>query len=497
MADKEASKGKNKESKPSAAAGGLDVSNLHPNDIAVLKALGKKEENLKDLAARLKMNYDAVMRSALTLRDEKLADVKESKKEIPILTDEGKRFLKEKFPEQRLVEKGEQKIEKLSEEEKKIGLPWALRNKWIKVNVGRVAIQNLPQSYELYEGLKSANEGKQVDKKIIDALKDRGSIEIKSDKTFFASATDEGLQAGKNAELSKGEANELTTEIIVSGKWKDIKFRKYNVEAPVEKPLHGSMHPLQAYIEKIKRIFLNMGFEEMEGPEIESSFWNFDALFQPQDHPSRELHDTFYLSKPGYLYYPKEVAEKVREAHEKGWKYQWNPDVAEQPVLRTHTTGVSARTLADIGTSKKQPGKYFSIGRVYRNEATDYKHLAEFYQVEGIVVWENANFVNLQGCLKEFYRQLGFNKIKFVPHYFPYTEPSMEIHVYYEQRKEWIELGGSGIFRPEVSIPLWGKYPVLAWGLGIERLPMLKYDICDIRTFYQNDLSWLRETKIE
>jgi phenylalanyl-tRNA synthetase alpha chain len=134
---------------------------------------------------------------------------------------------------------------------------------------------------------------------------------------------------------------------------------------------------------------------------------------------------------------------------------------------------------------------------VYRNEATDYKHLAEFYQVEGIVVWENASFVNLQGCLKEFYKQLGFNKIKFVPHYFPYTEPSMEIHVYHEQRKEWIELGGSGIFRPEVSIPLWGKYPVLAWGLGIERLPLLKYDIKDIRTFYQNDLKWLRETKTD
>ena len=497
MADYRKGKVAVKETKEQEAKLGIDISNFHPNDIAVLKSLGKTEVNLKDLAAKLKMNYDAVMRSAFTLRDMKFVNITESKKEMPVLTSEGQKFLKEKFPEQRLIEKGEQKIEKIGEEEKRIGLPWALRNKWVKVQAGKITIEKTPESYELYEGLKIIGQGKIPDKKIIDILKDRGSIEIKADKTFIVSCTEEGLQAGKAAELNKGEINELTSEMIANGKWKELKFRKYNVEAPVGKPTHGNMHPLQAYIEKIKRIFLNMGFDEMEGPEIESSFWNFDALFQPQDHPSRELHDTFYLSKPGYLYYPKEVAEKVKAAHEKGWKYSWNPEIAEQPVLRTHTTGVSARTLAEIGESKRIPGKYFSIGRVYRNEATDYKHLAEFYQVEGIVVWENASFVNLQGCLKEFYKQLGFNKIKFVPHYFPYTEPSMEIHVYHEQRKEWIELGGSGIFRPEVSIPLWGKYPVLAWGLGIERLPLLKYDIKDIRTFYQNDLNWLREIKID
>jgi len=490
-------KGKPAEIKPEKKETVIDISKLHPNDVAVLKSLSNKEENLKDLANKLKLSYDAAMRSAFTLKEMKLADTKESKKETPTLTLEGKRFLKERFPEQRIVERGEQKIEKLNEEEKKVGVPWAIKNKWIKIKVGRITVEKTPEIYDLYEGLKAINEGKQVDKKIIDILKERGSVEIKQEKTFFVSATDEGLKTGKEAEARKGELNEFTPEMIVSGKWKEAKFRKYNVEAPVEKPLHGSAHPLQVYIEKIKRIFLNMGFEEMEGPEIESSFWNFDALFQPQDHPARELADTFYLSKPGYMYYPKEVAEKVREAHEKGWKYSWNPGVAEQPVLRTHTTCVSARTLAEIGESKKKPGKYFSIGRVYRNEATDYKHLAEFTQVEGIVVWENANFVNLQGCLKEFYNQLGFKKIKFVPHYFPYTEPSMEIHVYDEQRKEWIELGGSGIFRPEVSIPLWGKYPVLAWGLSVERLPLLKYSLKDIRTFYQNDLNWLRELKTE
>ena len=239
-----------------------------------------------------------------------------------------------------------------------------------------------------------------------------------------------------------------------------------------------------------------MGFEEMSGPEIESAFWNFDALFQPQDHPARDIVDTFYLSDPKYLEVPSDAIEKVRESHEKNLKYKWNEEIAKAAIFRSHTTSVSARTLYEIGKNQKKPGKYFCIGRVYRNEAIDFSHLPEFHQVEGIVVWEGANFRHLLGFLKEFYRKLGFRKIKFIPHHFPYTEPSLEIHVYFEQKKKWFELGGAGIFRPELSIPLWGKYPVLAWGLSLERPMMLLYDIYDIRTFYTNDFSWIEKMKM-
>jgi phenylalanyl-tRNA synthetase alpha chain len=192
----------------------------------------------------------------------------------------------------------------------------------------------------------------------------------------------------------------------------------------------------------------------------------------------------------------EELERRVAKAHQKGWRYSWSREVAQQPVLRTHTTALSARYVAETGMEKrKAPAKYFSIGRVYRNEATDYKHLAEFHQMEGIIVDEDATFRDLLGMLKEFYRKLGFEKIRFRPSFFPYTEPSLEVEVFYEPKGVWMELGGAGIFRPEVCLPLWGKYPVLAWGLSLERPLMLMMGIEDIRTFYRNDLGWLRGSR--
>jgi phenylalanyl-tRNA synthetase alpha chain len=191
----------------------------------------------------------------------------------------------------------------------------------------------------------------------------------------------------------------------------------------------------------------------------------------------------------------KDLIGRVKEAHEKGWRYSWNPKEASKSVLRTHTTCLSARYLAAM--KDKKPKKYFSIGKVFRNEATDYKHLAEFHQVEGIIAWENATFTDLLGVLKVVYRKLGFENIRFRPSFFPYTEPSLEIEVYYEEKKQWLELGGAGIFRPEVSIPLAGVYPVLAWGLSLERPLMLSLELDDIRTFYKNDVDFLTSSRLE
>jgi phenylalanyl-tRNA synthetase alpha chain len=233
----------------------------------------------------------------------------------------------------------------------------------------------------------------------------------------------------------------------------------------------------------------------MEGSLIESSFWNFDALFQPQDHPARELADTFYLKSKAPLPADKRLIQRVKKAHEEGWLYPWDPKEASRAVLRTHTTALSARYVAS--TKDRKPRKYFAIGRVFRNEATDYKHLAEFHQVEGIIVWEGAKFTDLLGILKEFYSKLGFEKIRFRPSFFPYTEPSLEIEVYFEKRKQWMELGGAGIFRPEVSMPLAGVYPVLAWGLSLERPLMLSMGIEDIRTPYKNDLEFLKSARVQ
>jgi phenylalanyl-tRNA synthetase alpha chain len=464
---------------------------LGENDRALLTSLTKEKKELFQLG----LQRDAALRSAAILEKYSLARVEKVEDERYVLTDEGKGYLKELLPEQRVVR--EAKVESLSELEKKVGIPWAIKNGWIEIKSGKI-FPKVPQEkvrdYPLYLLLKRINTGAAAHEGELEILLKRGLAEKKLEKKFFISATDLGelakVQLGQIPEMQ----TELTREIILSGK--EFLFKPYDVEAPVEKPARGKLHPITLFIQKIKRIFLSMGFEEMSGPEIESTFWNFDALFQPQDHPARDVVDTFYLSDPRYLEVPDDVMQKVKESHEKNLKYMWDAESAKVAILRSHTTSVSARTLYAIGKAQKKPGKYFCIGRVYRNEAIDFSHLPEFHQVEGIVVWEGANFRHLLGLLKEFYRKLGFKKIKFVPHHFPYTEPSLEIHVYFEQKKKWFELGGAGIFRPELTIPLWGKYPVLAWGLSLERPMMALYDIQDIRTFYTNDLSWIEKTKM-
>jgi len=282
----------------------------------------------------------------------------------------------------------------------------------------------------------------------------------------------------------------ITREHLLSGSWKKHSLRPYELSTPAQPALLPRRHPIARAARRIRSIFLSMGFEEMSGPMTESAFWNFDSLFQPQDHPARDLADTFYL--PGTAPRPpSKLSDDVGAAHKKGWHYDWSEKVARQMVLRTHTTAVSARTLSE-SASDSRPRKFFSIGKVFRNEATDYKHLAEFFQVEGIISMEGATFGHLLGTLKAFYAALGFSQIRFRPSFFPYTEPSLEIEVFHPQKQQWLELGGAGILRPEVCGPLGSRYPVLAWGLSLERPLMLSSKTEDIRTLYRNDLGWLR-----
>jgi len=259
-------------------------------------------------------------------------------------------------------------------------------------------------------------------------------------------------------------------------------------------------HPLAREIERIREIFLSMGFKEVGGDYVESAFWNFDALFQPQDHPARDMHDTFYLTNPKKVEIPhfQKFKAKVKATHEAGgntgstgWGGEWSEQVARKTLLRTHTTAVTCRHLSTL-SREDLPAKVFSVGRVFRNEALDYKHLPEFYQVEGIVAAEDVTFRNLLGILKTFYDAMGL-KVRFRPGYFPYTEMSVEPEVYFEEKGDWIEMGGAGIFRPEVVEPLLGfECPVLAWGLGVDRVVAMKLGLDDIRIPYTNDLDWLR-----
>ena len=242
-----------------------------------------------------------------------------------------------------------------------------------------------------------------------------------------------------------------------------------------------------------------MGFQEIAGDFVESSFWNMDVLFIPQDHPAREMQDTFYCKQPGSIEIKDEdIIEKIAEVHKNGgstgsdgWRYDFSKEEGKRALLRTHTTVNTIRYLYEHPTP---PAKIFSIGQVFRKENIDATHLPVFYQIEGIVHDEHATFRQLIGILFEFYKRMGFEKIRFRPAYFPYTEPSMEIEVYWNGK--WMELGGSGIFRPEVTEPGGIKAPVLAWGLGLERLAMLKFGLQDIRKLYQSDFDWLRNTPL-
>lgn len=469
---------------------------LHQIESKILSLLSSKKSS-KQLAAESGLPEDSIFSFGQSLKEKGLVTISVQTQQQLRLTKEGENFLSEGFPEERVARKAMQNatVSMLSAEEKSIGLGWAIKNNWVKVEGQRlILISPPPDPYPLRQALGQIQQGIQPSSIQLDLLMKRKLVESFVSKEIFFEPT----AAKPPQELSTSQINALTREMLLSGSWKQAAFRSYDVHTPVEIPSVACRHLISQIKRQISLIFAQMGFEEMEGGEIQSSFWNFDALFQPQDHPARDLADTFYLigeGGEGALPQDAQLVERVKKVHEKYWGGRWQPSLASKLVLRTHTTAISAHYLYRF-CKEKQPKKYFCIGKVFRNEATDYKHLAEFFQVEGIVVWEGATFRHLLGCLKEFYRKLGFEKIRFQPSYFPYTEPSLEISVYFEKKKQWIELGGAGIFRPEVSIPLCDRYPVLAWGLSLERPLMLLYDIDDIREFYKSKVGWLRSQKV-
>jgi phenylalanyl-tRNA synthetase alpha chain len=252
-------------------------------------------------------------------------------------------------------------------------------------------------------------------------------------------------------------------------------------------------------MEQIRDIFWKMGFQEIAGDYVESAFWNMDALFIPQDHPAREMQDTFYLETPAQLHVAEEDLERGRAVHldgggtgSTGWGGDFDEEVSRRALLRTHTTNTTVRHLAE---NPKGVVKVFGLGKVFRKETMDATHLPEFYQIEGIVTEPGADFNMLVGLCKVFFGAMGFPEVRFRPAYFPYTEPSMEIDVHYNGR--WMELGGCGVFRPEVTEPLGVPDPVLAWGFGLERLAMMRLGLTDIRDLYVSDLRWLKDTPLQ
>jgi phenylalanyl-tRNA synthetase alpha chain len=311
----------------------------------------------------------------------------------------------------------------------------------------------------------------------------------------------EAGRAALEEAVVKREQNALSPEDLRSGAWREVTLRPYDVTLAADVRFPAKTHPMRRIMEQARRSFLELGFEEVISPMVESAFWNFDALFQPQDHPARDMQDTFYLANPARAPLPDPaLVERVKRAHEDGgdtgstgWGYRWSPEEARRMVLRTHTTAATVRALA---AHPNPPYKAFCIGWTYRNETIDFKHLPVFHQLDGIIIDEHASLATLLGTLDAFYRKMGFEKVSFKPAFYPYTEPSVDVMVYMPERGKWIEMGGSGIFRPEVTEPLGCKHPVLAWGLGVERLAMMRLGFSDIRKLYQGGLDTVEEVAL-
>ena len=402
---------------------------------------------------------------------------------------------------------------KLSNEDIQIALGWVKRKGWgdiskqgndtiITVNdKGRQALGSKGEDELLIERLAHGEVAeKDAKKEVLESLRQRKDF---LNERHVVSRTVELTEKGKEvASLPfeiKEEVAQLTPELIQSGRWKEVELRRYDVKAFAPTAAGGRKHPMTILIEKVRDAFLTMGFTEIRGQYVESAFWNMDALFTAQDHPAREMQDTFYLDNPSKvdLSGDKAYVDVVKQVHENGWKtgslgwrYKWSLEEAQRALLRTHTT---VNTVRHIYNNPGLPFKVFSIGRIFRNEAMDSTHLPEFTQIEGIVCEEGADFDMLCGLLKEFYRRMGSEDIRIRPGYFPYTEPSLEVDILWNG--QWMELGGAGVFRPEVTEPLGVKEPVLAWGLGLERLGMLMWGLQDIRDIYVSDVDWLKKSQ--
>mmetsp|Transcript_5002 Transcript_5002/g.7591 ORF Transcript_5002/g.7591 Transcript_5002/m.7591 type:complete len:562 (-) Transcript_5002:285-1970(-) len=291
-------------------------------------------------------------------------------------------------------------------------------------------------------------------------------------------------------------AADLTRDMVMSGDWEQTKFKDYNFRTLGVPVGGGYLHPLLKVRAEFRRILMSMGFEEMPTSRwVEGCFWNFDSLFQPQSHPARDAHDTFFIKSPMFTNtVPEDYYEVVKNQHEKGgfgsqgYRYDFKREEAMKNILRTHTTAISAQMLYKLANQEGgfQPKKYFSIDRVFRNENMDATHLCEFHQVEGLVADYNLSLGDLIGIIKTFFENIGITKLRFKPAYNPYTEPSMEVFGFHPDLNKWTEIGNSGMFRPEMLRPMGlpEDVRVIAWGLSLERPTMIKYRISNIRDLF-------------
>jgi len=499
---------------------------ISQNEARVLKTLidSGGRTNFEDLAKKSGLADSAAARAVLNLSQNQLVKEKADKKTELSLTDEGRTFARVGLPERiillevknrggRLSLKEALQHSKLAEKYGSIATGWISRKNWGTVEKSGSDLMIVARSEapvdddeEILVRLKSdiliLEELPPVLKEAAQRLMKRNLVESKVRNNREVEITETGRSLGTSAQ-SISEVTSLTGSMIVSGDWERVKLRSYNVSSAVPRTYPGKYHPYLRFLRMVKRKLVALGFSEAVGPLVETAFINCDCLYMPQDHPAREIHDLYYLKDPSQTSIEEygSLVDRVAQTHENGWKtgstgwrYNFSRDEASKLILRSHGTALSVRTM--LSKELRIPGKYFAIARCFRPDMLDKTHLTEFNQAEGIVLDPSLNLRNLLGILEMFAKEVaGADKVRFKPDYFPFTEPSVELQAYREGFG-WMEFGGSGIFRPEVTEPLGVKVPVLAWGLGIDRLYMMSRRIQDIRQLFALDLDWIREQTV-
>ncbi|KAI3973583.1 hypothetical protein MKW92_033309 [Papaver armeniacum] len=470
---------------------------------------GEIEDSWK-FSASVGIDHDEIVNTIKSLCGDQLVVFKESKKENYVLTNEGESYYSEGSPEFQIFSAVPPEGISLAELRKiydakifKIGSSAAISNQWIEIGKDQKVYRKVEPTNgdRIKDLLLQVKDNQSVADTDITKLKKRKLIQL---KTLIGYSVSKG---SKFALERKKLLTDLTRENLQNGDWENQKFKEYNFKSRLTLD-GGHWHPLLKVREQFRNIFIEMGFEEMPTNNyVESSFWNFDSLFQPQQHPARDSHDTFFLKDPSATKsLPEDYVEKVKRIHEsggygsKGYEYDWKREEANKNVLRTHTTAVSARMLYKLAQGPFTPKRYFSIDRVFRNEAVDRTHLAEFHQVEGVVCDRGLTLGDLMGVLHDFFERLGMKNLRFKPTYNPYTEPSMEIYSFHEGFKKWVEVGNSGMFRPEMLRPMGLPEDVtcIAWGLSLERPTMILYGIDNIRDLFgpKVDLALIKRNPI-
>ncbi len=496
------------------------IESLHPLEKKVLPEISR-HSSFGELVKSTKLSDVEVMRSLQWLSNKKLIILSEQTQKIVLLGDNGRKYASEGLPEKKLIVfLGEMKVpltrlEKecgLSKEEFSIALGTLRKKNAIEITKdgtesivsasgsGRHYLKQESHEEEFLKrnfpvSLVSLNDADKLT--LNELLRRREIVSIDEITVRSAELTDDGRQVLALG-IKTDTIDQLTPQIISSGAWRTSGLRRYDVTSDVPHIYPGQKQHYRQFLDEVREKFVSLGFQEMTGPVVETDFWNMDALFMPQFHSARDIHDAYYIKEPKYSKsLPAELVQKVKAAHEhgldtgsRGWRYPFDVQRTHRHLLRTQGTACSARMLANPDI--KIPGKYFALARCFRHDVVDATHLADFFQTEGIVVEEGLTLRHLIGLLKMFAEEFaGASEVKVVPGYFPFTEPSASLYAKHPQMG-WIELGGSGIFRPEMTRPFGIKAPVLAWGIGIDRIGMFKLGIKDIRELFSHNLANLR-----